>query len=175
MRAGTSLAEALNWDWLLKPMGTAYLVLGALKLHGILSPDELTLDFLSASNPVIFMLSNRAVLALAAIAEMVVGWYVVRDRPRVTQATALLWLAGASLAYKVALVIVNYQGPCGCLLGINRFVPVSSGTQRSVADGILVLTCVICISLLVTSRLSRRSASESPGGAAPNPPGMPGS
>ena len=131
-------------------LGFIFVCLGALKLQGILFPEGAVMEYLGLTNPIVFFLSNRTVLSLAAIVEVIIGIVAVRgQRPVSIRAGMLLWLALATLAYKTGLTLVHYHGPCGCLLGINRFLPLRAGTQRWVADFIILFTIIAASWVLI--------------------------
>lgn len=141
-------------------LGVTYLCLGILKLHGLLFPQEVMQAYLSVSNPIIPFLANQTVLMVAAAAEILVGLYVLFSRNSLSASCGLLlWLCAITMCYKLILVIVHYQGPCGCLLGIDRFLPIPIATQKLVSDIILLASLVISLGgCLYSSRLLRGRA-----------------
>lgn len=128
-------------DTVFRACGLLFLVLGCLKLHGVIIPEETFSSYLALSNPLVFFLSNRAVLSLAGIAEITVGGIVLR-RGIVPQqrAAILLWLSAVTLLYRFLLRFIDYHGPCGCLYGINRVLPLTTNQQRIMADILLIVT-----------------------------------
>ena len=147
-------ASTIVANGILCVFGILYTSLGILKLHGLIFPEDTMREYLRLSNPVIFFLANRTVLGFAALVEILVGMFVLRKGETVfARSGFLLWVTLAATAYRSALAHVHYNGPCGCLLGINRFLPISAKTQRSVADIILVATIVVAMVMLIYARI----------------------
>jgi hypothetical protein len=114
---------------------------------------------LGLANPIVFFLTNRTVLSLAAAAEIAVGAHALRSiTPVSLRAAPLMWLACCALVYKVGLALVHYKGPCGCLLGINRFLPLRPGAQRWVSDVIVVVAVIVSVAVLILDRRLRGRA-----------------
>jgi hypothetical protein len=144
-------------DKLMRLLGALYLSLGVLKVQGLAFPESTLEEYLRLPNPVLFFLSNRAVLGIGALLEVFIGTYGLRSHHTLTaRAGLLLWLAGSSILYKIALVFVRYKGPCGCLLGVNRFLPLRMGTQREIADYITIGTLLATLSVLLGAWWLRR-------------------
>jgi hypothetical protein len=151
-RIGKNLANKLT-----QSCGLLFLALGILKLHSILFPDVLAGEFLGFSNP-IFIVANRNVLGISTILEIGVGVIALKGgKSLFVRSGLLLWLACSALAYKFALALVHYQGPCGCLLGINRFLPIPISTQNWLSDIILLVTILISLCILIYARLSNET------------------
>jgi hypothetical protein len=137
-----------------------YLCLGGLKLLGVtFAATAAQQAYLLLPNPIMFFLPNRAVLGVAAVLEICVGVYGLQPkRPVSRRAGLLLWLAAATIFYKMALVVVQYQGPCGCLYGINMLIPLRPDVQRWVADVISLSALLASVSALVCSSWQRSRA-----------------
>lgn len=148
--SGTHYLCAVNA--LVRITGLLYLCLGVLKLHGILFPQETMSEYLSFANPVIFIVSNWSVLCIAATIEVFIGFCAWQNTSLRERSAMLLWLASSMLVYKIALIFVEYKGPCGCLFGINRFIPLATGTQRWIADIVTLYTLLLSASILLFLR-----------------------
>lgn len=130
-------------DGAMKVLGIILLVLGILKFHGLLfERDAYTASYLSFHNPFFGFLTNRPVLAIAASLEIFVGWHVLCHRGLFT-ASLLLWFSGLVVLYKVGLASIQYHGPCGCLFGVNTFLPFTAHEQRTISEFIIIATFVI--------------------------------
>lgn len=152
MRAENELMYDVS-DILIRTLSALFLCLGVLKLHGIVFPQDTLREYLGIANPIVSFLPNRVVLVVGALAEIVVGTYGIRNSERLSwRAGILLWLALVMVAYRISLLFVHYTGPCGCLLGVNRFLPLRIGTQRAIADMIIVVAILACIFVLALSR-----------------------
>lgn len=144
-------------DWALKVFGGVFVALGILKLHGLIfESNHLVSDYLGFPNPIFSVLTNWTVLALAACAELLVGWQVLR-RHGLGRAALLLWFCGAAILYKIGLIYVHYRGPCGCLFGIDSILPLPTGKQRTVSNFILLMTFLFAVITLVYSFFSARN------------------
>jgi len=120
--------------------GLLLLALGTLKLLDLMFPSPKLLEYLSLANPILSLFSNRSVLFAASFVEICVGCYLLTSRQHVAiHSGLLLWLVVVALCYRIGLAAVHYKGPCGCLLGINRFMPLSTATQTVLAEVILLL------------------------------------
>ncbi len=147
-------------DVCLRLLGLIFLVLGVLKLHGIFYPEDTMWEYLGLSNPILSFLPNRAVLLGAALAEIGVG--ICNVSPKIAldaRSSLLLWFSSTTLAYKVMLALVKYDGPCGCLFGINRFIPLNTSTQSLISDIIVIVTFLVSLPLLVYAWWSKRADS----------------
>jgi hypothetical protein len=136
--------------------GLVLCCLGLLKFHGLLFPDLMATEYLRVANPIFFVLPNRWVLALAAVLETYVGLLAMKaGYPVSLRAGLVLWLSLATVAYKAGLVLVRYEGPCGCLLGFNRFLPMTMRTQKLVITILLPALIILSSSILIYDRLVR--------------------
>ena len=133
-----------------------FLLLGLLKLHGVMMAQGTFATFLQLPNPIVSFVSNGSVVSLAAVAEILIGYRGLRAGSLTFRGSLLLWFVGGALLYKVALIYVNYRGPCGCLFGINKILPLSAGQQRSLSDLILFLTAVIASTAILYDRWLKR-------------------
>jgi hypothetical protein len=150
-------------DMCLRLLGLTFLALGILKLHGLFYPETTMSEYLDLSNPIFSFLSNRVVLLGAAIAEICVGAGCLSPNADFrARSGSLLWLSAVTLAYKALLVVAKYEGPCGCLLGLNRFLPLSTSTQNGIADVIVIVTFVVSLALLLAACWKRRGAGRIP-------------
>jgi len=140
-------------DLLIRALSALFLCLGILKLHGIVFPQDTMREYLGIANPIVSFLPNRVVLVVGALVEIVIGTYGLRNSERLSwRAGCLLWLALVMVSYRISLLFVHYTGPCGCLLGVNRFLPIRIGTQRAIADMIIVVSILASIFVLALSR-----------------------
>lgn len=145
-------------DVCLRLLGLLFLILGVLKLHGLFYPEATMREYLGLSNPILSFLPNRAVVLGAALAEIGVGMCSISTKIALgARSGLLLWLSFTTLAYKVLLALVKYDGPCGCLLGTNRFLPLSPSTQSLVADVIVLGTLLASLLLLMYAQWSKRA------------------
>lgn len=128
-------------------LGVLTAFIGIIKLHGLLFPAPEMREYLRLSNPIFFFLSNRIVLFAAALTEIGVGSFALRSSHYSlrTRSGLLVWACVIALAYKLGLAVVHYKGPCGCLLGLNRFLPLTIGHQKALADVILISTLVLSL------------------------------
>lgn len=160
--ADTSTAGFMA-DKLIRLLGLFFLGLGVLELHAILFPDTVAAEYLKIRNPIVFFVPNFYVLTLAGAVEVFVGFNGLRGGNSLRwRAGLLLWLSCATIAYKVALIFVRYKGPCGCLLGINRFLPLSPSTQGTIADSLILSSFVISLLVLIYTALSLRRRKDCP-------------
>lgn len=139
---------------LVRGVGLLLFVIGVVKIHGLLAAKDAMRAWLDLGNPVLVFLPNRSVLVLGAVLEIVVGWRTFRGRNLLASAVLLGWLSAALILYKIALGVVDYHGPCGCLFGLSSIVPLPVDVQRTVADSIVL--GAFFLSLLVVIRGRRR-------------------
>lgn len=145
-------------DAVLRLLGLIFFLLGALKLHGVLFPADTAREYLGLANPILYVLPNRVVLLAAALAELSVGKVVFSAKNSLSaRSCLLLWLSGTTLTYKVLLVLVRYHGPCGCLFGVNRFLPLSPAMQRWIADTVVLATIFVSMAVFLYARRLRRA------------------
>ena len=112
-------------EQMIRLLALLYLCIGILKLHSLFFPQTVMAQYLRMPNPIFVYLTNHTILMLAAVAEIAVGVYASVSRDSLLwRSAAMLWLTAAAFAYKLCLAAVHYTGPCGCLLGINRFLPI---------------------------------------------------
>jgi hypothetical protein len=148
--------------------GLVLCCVGVLKFHGLLFPEGAMKEYLHVSNPIFFFLPNIWVLALAAVLETYVGLLAMRrGYPAPTRAALVLWLSLATVAYRAGLALVRYHGPCGCLFGINRFLPLSLHTQDLLATILLPTLIVASASVIVSAWVSGKCRGDREPGAAP--------
>ncbi len=119
---------------LVRTLGGVLLALGNLKLVGLMERD----GFLVLPNPIFAPLTNAVVVGLAGVAEIVVGVLALGVRKPVAGGWLLLWLGTSVLAYRAGLALVGYKGPCGCLVGLNRVVPLPTAVQQELADYVVL-------------------------------------
>lgn len=143
-------------DYSLRLMGGVFLMLGILKFLGLnFGTDHVVASYLGFPNPIFGFLTNWTVFAIAACAEIAVGWHALRGNG-LRRASFLLWISSAAVLYKIGLIYVKYRGPCGCLFGINTILPLSTATQRSVSDVILITAFLLSAVTMVYCFLSAR-------------------
>lgn len=145
---------------------SALLLLGTLKLLGSFVPTEVDRTYVRLSNPIFPFLSNQTVFFVASLAEIATGWFCMLGRNVLLRSFGLLWFAIGALGYKVLLIFVNYSGPCGCLLGVNRLIPMSPKLQRTVADSMLATIFLVAAVIFVQSLRTTGSTVVRP----PDPP-----
>ena len=146
---------------LLRACGLFFLILGLLKIHGVVYPDSEFSAYLALSNPICVFLSNRAVFSVASLTEISVGVYCVRSRYVRYRAAALLWLSACMLLYRFLLGFIKYDGPCGCLYGLHHLLPMTTGMQRELADCFVLFTLVCSVlGVIVEWRVGRREQRE---------------
>jgi hypothetical protein len=153
-------------DKVIRLLGLLFLGLGVLKLQAIVFPDIVWAEYLKIRNPIFFFVPNFYVFTLAGAAEVFVGINGLRGGSSLRwRAALLLWLSCATIAYKIALVFVHYKGPCGCLLGINRLLPLSISMQRTIAEALIISSLVVSLSVLIYAALSVRQREDCPEGS----------
>jgi len=156
----------------MRGIGFLYLILGILKVHGLLFPTVAMEQYLTLSNPVLFILKNSIVFYFVAVAEIIIGGYLAIARKSPFKYGLLFWMLGMAFCYKICLIIVDYNGPCGCLLGIDHFLPISSSLQNTISDIILLATLAFTLSSLIFEyRLkskTNRTSSSPPGSSLPS-------
>jgi hypothetical protein len=143
--------------YIIRLFGLTYFVLGLLKLHGLLFPVDAMVDYLGMPNPILFFFTNQMVLITAAFIEIPVGLFIlISKRELRTLAGVLLWITAIAICYKFGLAAVHYKGPCGCLLGINRFLPISTATQKSLSDIILVAALIASLTAMCYAKIVKK-------------------
>lgn len=95
------------------------LVTGVAKLYSLTG----TSRFLAATDPV-FHLSNREVMLLVGLLELVVAIYLVLGRDTIRRAAVLLWLGANFLGYRAAGEFLQAK-LCPCLGTISSHVPLT--------------------------------------------------
>lgn len=144
---------------LVRASGAFLLLLGNLKLVGLMERDA----FLALPHAIFAPLTNVTVVGLAGVTEIAVGVLVLVCRKPVAGAWLLLWLCTGMLAYKVGLALVGYNGPCGCLVGLNRLIPLPTAVQQEVADylglGILGVSLWVIVCRWIRDRAPAPQAS----------------
>lgn len=120
-------------------LGFIFFVLGAIKLHGVSFSDGHYSVYLALSNPLFPFVSNRVVLGGAALLEIGVGYMLITGKGRPFRGgVVLLWMCVVILAYRFLLRFIDYQGPCGCLFGINNLLPLDEMQQRTLSDFVVL-------------------------------------
>lgn len=121
-------------------LGFIFFVLGTMKLHGLFFSDGHYSVYLTLSNPVFPFISNRVVLGSAALLEIWVGYMLIAGKGRPFRGGGLLlWMCVVILAYRFLLRFIDYQGPCGCLFGINILLPLDEMQQRTLSDFVVII------------------------------------
>lgn len=147
-------------DMCVRLLGLIFLALGVLKMHALFYPEGAMREYLGIGNPILSFVPNRIVLLAAAFGEIMVGIYSYsRKSTLVMRSGLLLWFSFTALAYKLLLALVQYHGPCGCLLGINRFIPLSIGTQNWLADIIGIAAFLVSLPLFAYAFWRKRACS----------------
>jgi hypothetical protein len=144
-----SQLEAGTYHWLLVILGWLFVGMGLLTLHALVFPHDLLKDNLALPNPLSYVLSNRAVHTWGALLEIVVGVTATRQSRLAARAVLFLWLLWAMVAYKVTLVLLNYKGPCACLIGVSNLLPLSAGAQEALSSGVLLTTAILAVIVLL--------------------------
>jgi hypothetical protein len=139
-------------DWAVRVVSLLLLTLGILKLVGVVFPEMEVRPYLGLANPLVPFLPNRSVLTLAAVVEIFVGQHCLRSQPLSERSALLLWFAAGVFFYKGLLAFVRYHSPCGCLVGINRFIPLDPDSQRTIADLITVVAALVAATALAYTR-----------------------
>jgi hypothetical protein len=139
-------------DAAIRGMGLLFLALGALKFHGIMLARDTWAAYVHLPDAIFSFFPNSTIFTLAALCELVIGMRCLRHGRLAVRASLLLWFAGGAFVYKIGLIFVKYSGPCGCLFGINRFLPLSTSRQRWISDIILVITVIISLAVIVYDR-----------------------
>jgi hypothetical protein len=142
-----------------------FIILGALKLLAVIFPNTVEVDeFLKFNNAIVPFIPNRYALTLAAITELFVGYFgLQRKNPLMIRSILLLWFSGVLLAYHIGLILIRYRGPCGCLLGINRIIPIRVGTQNSLAQIIMIATLIVSGIITIYARRTKSMSYLNPG------------
>ena len=143
------------------------MLLGHLKLLGLLERN----DFLVLTNAIFAPLTNVTIVGIAGLVEIAVGLVALVSRKQLTGAWLLLWLSCGMMAYKLGLALVGYKGPCGCLLGITRLVPLPTGLQREIADYLGFWFLGSSLYVVISDRLCRFRRPPLPQPAAVEVPG----
>jgi hypothetical protein len=137
-------------------LGLLFCLIGVLKLHTLIFPDTALKEYLALPNP-LFIIPNKYLLLVAALVEIIVGFVTFRcllTPKRI--ALLILWFSLAALAYKVSLALVHYEGPCGCLLGIHKLIPVSMKMQKWFTDILLLFSILVSILVIIECRLQTK-------------------
>lgn len=146
--------------YLIRCCGGVILTLGTLKLLGTFTPTDEMRTYVGLSNPIFTFVSNGFVFIIAALIEIAVGWFCLTSKSIISGASILLVLCFSLIFYKIALIFVKYEGPCGCLFGINRFIPISTSKQRLIADIISIAILLVSITVLFYARIDSKRHSE---------------
>jgi len=129
------------------------LLLGQLKIFGLLEKNP----YFSLSNPVFPFLSNGLVTFLAAAVEIGIGLWIISTLRYIVGAWLILWLSSGLFLYKLALGLIKYEGPCGCLLGLTRLIPMTPQRQRFVASELAAAMFVSSLLILLHHWWTHRS------------------
>jgi hypothetical protein len=109
---------------------------------------------LAQPDPLLGMLTNRQVLLLAAVLELLVIGLVVGERHRVRKAAILAWISSVFLAYRVGLQQIGYHGSCGCLGNITDTLGIAPATADLVSGGMLAYLLIGSYSILLWEAVS---------------------
>ncbi|HEY3760933.1 MAG TPA: hypothetical protein VGN23_04235 [Verrucomicrobiae bacterium] len=134
-----------------------FILLGFLKFLAIVFPKTIEIeDFLKFGNAIFPFIPNAYLLAAAAIVEVLVGWFCLqRKNSLLLRSIFILWFSAAVLLYEMGLVMIRYRGPCGCLLGINRIIPIQVSTQNALAQDIIIASFLITSAVMIYARRSQ--------------------
>lgn len=152
------IKKRLGWllSHTIRLFGVIYVALGLLKLHNLSFPRDVTLEYLHLANPIFPVATNQVILMFAGVVELIAGFFLVFFKgPLKTVSYTLLWLVGITFAYKIGLLIIQYKGPCGCMLGINKLLPISMATQKWLSDIILIAALITSVVSLLYAKVCR--------------------
>lgn len=136
------------------------LVTGAVKLISSLGEARI----LQQSDPLIWFLTERQMLALAAGMELVI--VVALSSERLDETSKLLtiaWLGSMFLLYRVGLWTIGFAGACSCLGNAAAWLHVSPVAVERIMGGLLLFLLLGSYGLLAGRiRRWRRNESEDP-------------
>jgi len=118
----------------LKSAVTLLLLTAAGKAIGALGSAEV----LTKPAPVFEFISNRYLLFLAAGLEALTALYVLSAPAQESALKAILGLATAFVAYRLALWSVDFQGYCNCLGWFADALHLGKESANRVAEGVLL-------------------------------------
>lgn len=120
-------------------------LLGQLKIFGLLEKNP----YFSLSNPLFPFLPNGLVTFFAAAVEMGIGIWIISTLRYIMGAWLILWLSSGLFLYKLALALIKYEGPCGCLIGLTRIIPMTPQRQRLIASDLVAAMFVSSLLILL--------------------------
>jgi hypothetical protein len=157
-----------RFAWLLNAtmqiIGGLLVILGLLKIFGLFEANP----YLALHNPILPFVTNRVVIAMSALAEVLVGLSALRRSYSEYAPWLVMWLTLVMVTYKFLLALVGYKGPCGCLLGLTSLLPMSPKLQRSMAELLLLIMGLVSFATLLNRYIRSRSARRVDAGQSPD-------
>lgn len=124
---------------------------------------------LSDSDKIITFLSNRQLMVVVGIVEMVVVVYMMLSRSISKQAAALVCLCTAMWAYRASLFVGGFPPVCKCLGGLVEAIHMSDDQAVAISTAILCYMTVGGALALSYLNFSTNSARDEPRKAAQIP------
>ena len=125
---------------------------------------------LSDSDKIITFLSNRQLMVVVGIVEMVVVVYMMLPRSISKQAAALVCFCTAMWAYRAALFVGGFPPVCKCLGSLVEAIHMTDNQAIAISTAILCYMTVGGALALSYLNYSTRSARDEPRKSAPIPP-----
>jgi hypothetical protein len=113
---------------------------------------------LSNADPVLDMFTNRQVMLLAAVLELVVIGVVVWQRDLVRKAAFIAWIGRVFLAYRVGLWSIGNKGSCGCLGNVTVTLGITPATADLVSGAMLAYLLVGSYAILIWESVAHMRA-----------------
>jgi hypothetical protein len=111
-------------------------------------------QILSQSDPLLALLTNRQVLWLAIVLEVMVIGLIVREREIVRKAAFIAWIGTVFLAYRVGLWSIGYKGSCGCLGNVTDTLGITPATADLVSGAMLAYLLIGSYAILIWKAVS---------------------
>jgi hypothetical protein len=119
---------------------------------------------LGQANPLIWFLTNRQMLFVAALIELAVGTILVCRVNRLLQVSWLVSLANVFLVYRVGLWWIGYKGSCACLGHLSDWLRIKPETADWISQGALAYMLIVGYSLLLSSWVNKAASRTAPQG-----------
>ena len=95
------------------------------------------LPVLLTQDPLFTFLSLRAMMWGAAFMELILLYFVLRWPHKREVYLSVLWVCLIFVAYKTALTLLGYTGPCKCLGNVDEWLHLSTATIQ------IITSCII--------------------------------
>jgi hypothetical protein len=84
---------------------------------------------LARPDPLLGMLSNRQIMLIAVVLELLVIGLIMREMDRLRQVALIAWIGTVFLAYRLGLWWIGHEGACPCLGNVTYSIGLSPAME----------------------------------------------